>query len=61
MRSYQHASTTSLEKTGDRAQHTENSELEASPNRPEALKDMSEAELAVLEKKIVRKMDSIIL
>ena len=30
-------------------------------NRPEALKDMSDADMLVLEKKMVRKMDSIIL
>jgi hypothetical protein len=55
------ASTTSLEKTGDVGHHTEDVNSNGRHERPEALKDMSDSELLILEKKIVRKMDCIIL
>lgn len=54
-------STTSLEKTAHQAQHAEIGRPHAPHDRPEVLRDMSETELAALEKKIVRKMDCLIL
>ena len=57
----QHGSTTSLEKTTDLAQHMEDGGLETAPGRPEALKTMNDSDMVLLEKKLVRKMDCIIL
>lgn len=57
----QHGSTTSLEKTTDLAQHMEDGGLETAPGRPEALKNMNDSDMVLLEKKLVRKMDCIIL
>jgi hypothetical protein len=53
-------STTSLDKTEDKS-HLEDGGVGGTQNRPDALKDMSETEILALEKKMVRKMDSIIL
>jgi hypothetical protein len=54
-------SSTSLDKMADKADHMEDGGAGGLPSRPEALKDMSDADLLVLEKRMVRKMDSIIL
>jgi hypothetical protein len=54
-------SSTSLDKVADKADHMEDEGERGSQSRPEALKDMSDSDLLVLEKKMVRKMDSIIL
>jgi hypothetical protein len=54
-------SSASLDKMADKAEHVDDGGAERLQNRPEAIKDMSEADLLVLEKKMVRKMDSIIL
>lgn len=54
-------SSASLDKMADKAEHVDDGGAESLQNCPEALKDMSDADLLLLEKKMVRKMDSIIL
>jgi len=54
-------SSASLDKMADKAEHVDDGGVERLQNRPEVLQDMSDADLLVLEKKMVRKMDSIIL
>jgi len=54
-------SSASVDKMADKAEHMDDGGAKRLQNRPEALKDMSDADMLVLEKKMVRKMDSIIL